>query len=77
MIDDLSKLLLSKSIIGEQFNIDTKDIKVFNKTWKYLKQIVAQISSNPPALVSDANFISGTPETWGGCLILKKTWSKN
>ena len=29
MIDDLSKLLLSKSIIGEQFNIDTKDIKVF------------------------------------------------
>ena len=29
MIDDLSKLLLSKSIIGEEFNIDTKNIKVF------------------------------------------------
>jgi len=29
MIDDLSKLLLSKSIIGEEFSIDTKNIKVF------------------------------------------------
>ncbi|XP_023332927.1 uncharacterized protein LOC111704811 [Eurytemora carolleeae] len=31
MIDDLSKLLLSKSIIGEEFNIDTKNIKILTK----------------------------------------------